>query len=481
MWQQILIIYAIVDVFIRVAMTPVILRRRFTAQRALLWLMVVYLIPIPGTVLYFLLGRQYVGARRRKAYAEAQEQREEPEASKALRQKRHLPSVPDSQIPVLRLVEAMSGNEILGGNAVTYIAEVEDLADLLVNVIEQAEHHVHLLYYIMLDDHIGGRVLEAAVQAVERGVMVRVLIDDVGSGKLTEEKRLKKWRDRGLDVRPAMPVGRLRRRFARFDLRNHRKLAVIDGRVGFAGSHNLVSQDYHRADKPMGRTVDLSAEFAGPIVGQLQRAFLDDWAFETEETFDDPRYFPDLEDAGEITGHVVPTGPTDETETYRRVLIAALGSALERVVITTPYLIPDEPTLFALSLVAQRGVEVTLVVPERLNKPLVELASYAYYGRLIESGIRIYQHRDLLLHSKTVTIDQHLALVGSANLDVRSFELNFELTTMLYGDEPTRELRNIQQSYLDNSHPVELEAWRRSRSTLRFYGERAAALLSPLL
>ena len=481
MWQQILLIYAIVDVLIRVAMTPVILRRRFSAQRALLWLMVVYLLPIPGSLLYFLLGRQYLGARRRLAYARAQEGRVEPEASKALRQKRHLPSVPDSQIPVLRLAEAMSGNEILGGNEVTYVAEVEDLADLLVNAIDRAEHHVHLLYYIMLDDHIGGRVLEAAAKAAERGVRVRVLIDDVGSGKLTEDKQLKRWRDRGLDVRPAMPVGRLRRRFSRFDLRNHRKLAVIDGRMGFAGSHNLASQEYRRGDKPMGRTVDLSAEFAGPIVGQLQRAFLDDWAFETGESLDDPRYFPDLQDAGEVTGHVVPTGPTDEAETYRRVLIAALGSALERVVITTPYLIPDEPTLLALSLVAQRGVEVTLVVPEHLNKPLVELASYAYYGRLIESGIRIYQHRELLLHAKTVTVDHHLALVGSANLDVRSFELNFELTMMLYGEAPTRKLRDIQQRYLDNSHRVELEAWRRLRSTPRFYAERAAALFSPLL
>lgn len=481
MWQQILITYAIVDVLIRVAMTPVILRRRFTAQRALLWLMVVYLIPIPGTVMYFLLGRQYVGARRRRAYAESLGQREEPEASKALRQKRHMPRVPDSQLPLLRLAEAMSGNEILGGNEVTYVAEVEDLADLLVRVIDRAEHHVHMLYYIMLDDHVGGRVLDATANAARRGVAVRVLIDDVGSGKLTEEKKLREWRDRGIDIRPAMSVGRLRRRFARFDLRNHRKLAVIDGRIGFAGSHNLVSQDYHRGDKPMGRTVDLSAEFAGPIVGQLQRAFLDDWAFETGETLDDPRYFPDLEDAGEVTGHVVPTGPTDETETYRRVLIAALGSALERVVITTPYLIPDEPTLLALSLVAQRGVEVTLVVPERLNKPLVELASYAYYGRLIESGIRIYQHRELLLHAKTITVDDHLALVGSANLDVRSFELNFELTILLYGEAPTQRLRGIQQRYLDNSHLVDLEAWRRSRSTARFYIERAAALLSPLL
>jgi cardiolipin synthase len=324
-------------------------------------------------------------------------------------------------------------------------------------------------------------VLDAAVRAVKRGVAVRLLIDDVGSGKLSEDRALRKWRHEGIDIRPAMSVGRIRRRLARFDLRNHRKLAVVDGGVGFAGSHNMVSQDYHRKGQPMGRTVDLSAEFAGPIAGQLQKTFIDDWAFETNEILDGSPYFPDLQPRGDVAGHVVPTGPTDETETFRRVLIAALGSALDRVVLTTPYLIPDEPTLLALSLAAQRGVEVVLVVPERLNKPLVELASYAYYGRLIEAGIRIYQHQNYLLHSKTITVDDHLALVGSANLDVRSFELNFELTILLYGQKPTQQLRDIQQQYLDNSLPVDLEKWHGQRPTWRFYAERAASLCSPLL
>ena len=482
MLQQIILAYTLTDIVIRIVMTPVILRRRFTAQRALLWLMVVYLLPIPGTVLYFLLGRQFIGSRRKKAYAARQKDHPEPEASKRLRQqKRETPAVPPSQVPTLRLAEAMSGNEILGGNTVSYLAEVDDLADRLVAEIHKAEHHVHLLFYILIVDRVGRRVLDAAAEATGRGVAVRILADDVGSKQFTDDKAMREWRERGLDIRPAMSVGRIRRRLARFDLRNHRKLAVIDGRAGFAGSHNLVTQDYHGTNGPMGSTVDLSAEFAGPIVGQLQRAFIDDWFFETGHLLDSEAYFPTLESVGDVAGHVVPTGPTDESETYRRVLIAALGSALDRVVISTPYLIPDEPTLLALSLCAQRGVEVSLIVPKKLDKPLVEFASHAYYGRLLESGIRIFRHRENLIHAKTITVDDHLALVGSANLDVRSFELNFELTILLYGEKPTRQLREIQQRYLDNSDAVKLEDWHGSRPTWKFYAERAAALCSPLL
>ena len=481
MLDALLIGLVLVDLALRVAMTPVILRRRFSPQRTLLWLLVVYMLPIPGTGLYFLLGRQYLGKRRREAYAKLVRERNgdacakyaDPEAPRAFS---------TAQDAVSRLAEAMSGNAVLSGNAGTYLDEAEDMRDRMIEAIDAAEHHVHLQSYIFVEDEIGGAVLDAAARAAQRGVTVRVIADGVGSRPLLDDANRRRWRQRGVDVRAAMPVGRLRRKLARFDLRNHRKLAVIDGRIGFAGSHNLVVQHYHDDDFPDRGTVDLSAECRGPIVGQLQRSFLDDWAFETgHQLHDDPAFFPELEPVGDDIGHVVPTGPTDESETFRRVLLAAVGVAMREVTITTPYLVPDEATMLALSIAAQRGVDVSLIVPGRLDKPLVAAASHAYYGRLLEAGIRIFRHRDLLLHSKTVTIDDQIALMGSANLDVRSFELNFELSILLYGEATTRRLRDVQRRYLDASDAVELEAWRGSRSTLRFYLERAAALFSPLL
>ncbi|MCG8509715.1 MAG: phospholipase D-like domain-containing protein, partial [Rhodospirillales bacterium] len=251
-----------------------------------------------------------------------------------------------------------------------------------------------------------------------------------------------------------------------------------DGRIAYTGSHNVAERTYGR--KGVGAWIDLSGRFLGPVVGQLQLVFLDDWEFETDEHLTGDDLFPPPREEGAIAAQVVPTGPNHAGESFRRVVIAAMNSAQRRIIITTPYLVLDDPTMLALSMAADRGVETDIVIPERGDHPLVQAAGRSYLEPLLEAGVNVHLHRDGMLHAKTVTIDDAFALLGSANLDIRSFFLNFELNVLLYGPEITQQLRFAQQGYLSGADRVGLSAWRQ-RPLVQQYTEAAAALFSPLL
>ena len=282
----------------------------------------------------------------------------------------------------------------------------------------------------------------------------------------------------GVEIAAALPVAPIQRRLPRMDLRNHRKLALIDDVVAYCGSHNLINADYGgRKGAPW---VDLSARFTGPVVRELAIVFAEDWAFETDIHLEAPPLAdPPLASEGALM-QVVPTGPTSAGENYRRVLLAALQCARKRVTLTAPYFVPDDPTLVALQMAADRGVDVNLLVPLVVDHFFTGAAGRAHFGRLLGSGVRIFQYRPGLLHGKTAVIDESLALIGSANLDVRSFNLNFELTVLIYDREAAGRLAGIHQQYIADSSPIDPQKWY-SRPALVRYGESALSLLSPLL
>jgi cardiolipin synthase len=270
---------------------------------------------------------------------------------------------------------------------------------------------------------------------------------------------------------------------ARMDLRNHRKLGIIDGRLGYAGSQNIVNADY--GGRHGGPWIDLTGRFTGPIVGELASIFAEDWAFETGEEIEIP-YPPPDEGSGDGSGdlefpaQVVPTGPSVPDHTYRRLLLAAIQSAQQQLIITTPYFVPDEPTILSLMMAADRGVDVKLILPLVSDHFFTAAAGRAHYRSLLHSGIAIYLFKGGLIHSKTTTVDDAFALFGSANLDVRSFVLNFELSVLAYGQPVTQRLRDIQSEYLSHSVKLELSDWKQ-RPVYSEYADRAVGLLSPLL
>lgn len=471
-----LFLYAITEWVIRIGMVPVVLRRRFQPVTSLAWLALIFFLPLVGVVVYLLVGVRYLGRRRARTHRQVVGASPLPERLAQLYRER--PEVSPEQQTMIVQAEQVSGNPILGGNQVQLIALTEELVESMVHDIDAAEDHVHVLFYIFWPDAVGTRVIDALERAVRRGVRCRLIADATGSRPLFRSGVTRRMTQAGIEVVAALPAAPWRRKLARIDLRNHRKLVVIDGSCAYTGSHNIVVEDY--GNKRAGKWVDLGARVTGPIVAQLQSTFLDDWLFETGERLDDAALYPDLESAGHVAAQVVPTGPSHEAETFRWVLLAALNSAQRRIILTTPYLVPDEPTMLALAMAADRGVQVDVVVPQRSDHPLVEAAGRWYFEQLLENGINLHLYRDGMLHAKTITVDDAFSLLGSANLDIRSFYLNFELNVLLYGPEITAQLRFAQQQYLSVSDTIELHAWRR-RPIVRQYLESAAALFSPIL
>jgi cardiolipin synthase A/B len=471
--------FNLVEWTITLVMIPVIITRRMMPSTTMAWLAIVFFLPTVGLIAYVLFGSEVIGRRRRRLHRRV-----------VLRQRTKMPfsqqhddpvsrEMREHQYPMVIQTERIFGMPVSDGNHVELLTTFDSFTNRLIEDITQAKHHVHLTFYIFEPDETGARVADALIEAQRRGVTCRVIADAAGSRDLFARGGLaERMKEHGVRVVSALPVSPLRRRFERLDLRNHRKLAVIDGRIAYAGSHNVINREYPTGEKL--DLTDLSARFTGPVVAQLQIVFIEDWVFETDEHIDGEPLFPKLDAAGRVRVQTVPSGPNEESETFRRVLLAAVNSARKRLVITTPYLALDEPTLLAISMAAYRGVSVEVVSTERSDYGIVAAAGRSHIDRLLEYGVRVFLFKPGLLHTKAMSIDDSYAILGSANLDMRSFNLNFELNAILYGEEITRRLREVQEGYMTDSVELDLESWR-ARPRWRRFLDDAAALLSPLL
>lgn len=464
-------------------MLPIIVSRQRSSTAALAWMVVVFFMPWLGSILYFMVGEIRLGKKRLKHYARHAD-------SSVLR---HGPRVLEPVIApevaaqarvVSRVAEHLGAMGALGGNHVEPIADTNDFISQLISRIDTAQRHAHLLFYIIRPDETGKRVCEALVRAASRGVECRVLADGAGSRPFLGEQA-DRLRASGVKVAAAFPVGLLRQRLHRVDLRNHRKLAVLDGAVAFTGSQNVVNADY--GHKRIGAWQDLSLRIEGPAVAHLQAVFADDWHYQTGEDLDQARYFDGAAAAGaqelpgEVAVQVVPSGPhTSEGSVVRDLLLEALHASRDRVVITTPYFVPDETMMAALRLAGIRGVHVDLVIPKRTDSRIADLIARSRFEALLAAGVRVHQHRVGLLHAKTMSVDDSLAFIGSANFDVRSFFLNFELSVVLYGANAAARLRAAQRQYLNESTVLHASEWAHRPKSVRF-AEDAASLFSPLM
>ena len=314
---------------------------------------------------------------------------------------------------------------------------------------------MHLVTYIFAVDETGLDVANALMRASGRGVRCRVLMDAVGSSRGL--KRLApKLRAKGVEVHAALPVGLFRRSTARFDLRNHRKVAVIDGRVGYIGSQNIVDREFI-ADCP---NEELVVRLAGPAVAQLQALFASDLYFESGERLDRTAAFPRLEPVGRSVVQLLPSGPAYGRENAKELMIALVHGARRRIVVTTPYLVPDESFLQAVQVAAVRGVDVRIVVSLRSNQRIAQLAQQSYYDALLGAGVGVYLYRPRFLHAKHISVDDDVAMIGSTNVDIRSFSLNAEASLLIYDPEVVAALGEIQERYFADSDRLTLAAWR---------------------
>jgi cardiolipin synthase len=459
---------------IRLAMLVVVPFRR-TPAAAKGWLLLIFFEPWVGLLLYLLIGRAKPPRRQREKVAQLPQVMVKVVARIAAHPNVFRPEVGPALAQAVTLAENLGGLPILGGNAVELLVDYQGTIARLVADIDRAEDHVHLLFYIFADDHATAPVIEALGRAAKRGVRCRVLADAIGSrsGLRTLRPKLTAL---GVAVREMLPLRLLPWRKARADLRNHRKIAVIDGKVGYTGSQNLVAAAF-KADVTYE---ELMVRVTGPVVLELQYIFTADWFLETHEVLDGEKEFPGPALAGGVPAQALPSGPDFPTQNNQRLFVALIHGARKQVVLTTPYFIPDEPLLQAMQTAALRGVEVHLVVSEKADQLLVSLAQKSYYEELLEAGVRIHLYRKNFLHAKHLSVDEAVALVGSSNLDIRSFALNAEVMLLLYDPGVAARLAAEQERCFASCRLLTLAAWRR-RSFGVQVAENLARLLSPLL
>lgn len=466
---------AIESVWIVAATIFVILQRR-SAQATLAWIFALAFLPVVGIVLYLFLGpRRYEKRKRRRARAQAyvgalhvsDTDGKHPRSDQAL----HLMRLCENAGGPAARPRTASGEVFLDGKS---------KYEALSTAIAEAEHHIHCEYYIWEPDNIGTRLRDQLCERARAGVEVRVLVDGFGSSK-AHDRFWQSLRDCGGDVRRfnAFTLTNWRPRMANF--RTHRKIVVVDGRVGFTGGMNV--SDVHTSEfsgDDAWRDTHLRLE--GPAVKGLQMVFFEDWFYATDASPDGPEYLRGTEDLpeGNREVQVVASGPDENLDAIHKLFFSSIAGAHERVFLTTPYFVPDEPIFDALNTAALRGADVKILVPAAGDVPLVAAAARTYYPELLNNGVRIFEYGPPVLHSKTLVVDDDLAIVGTANTDNRSFRLNFEVVVANYDAEICDGLATAFDDDLECATEVTLEALQEAPFLRRFIAS-TARLFSPVL
>ncbi|MCA9667815.1 MAG: cardiolipin synthase [Myxococcales bacterium] len=463
----------------------VLQRREPTATLA--WAITVLLLPYVGAIAYLLFGgrrlRRHV--RRRRARAEVIEPHLHVLGRKAdsltpgeapPEVLRAAPDLPDDT-EMIQLTNRIGSRLPTYGNKVQLFANADSSYVSLERAIEAAKHHINFEYYIFEDDNTGRRFRDLLIKKAKEGVHVRVLTDGLGSFGIDDF--MQPLIDAGGRWAEFLPVGLFRKSLTRANLRNHRKIAVIDGRVAYTGGANI-GDEYTGRKKRVGPWRDTHLKIEGPAVFHMQEVFAEDWHFAAGDDPTDEDWFPEPDTPGNLMVQVVASGPDTDNEPIQRIFFTAITSARRRVLLTTPYFVPDQAMRVALETAALRGVDVRLLLPRISDMPLVLYAGRSYYDELLRSGVRIYEYEGGVLHAKTMVVDDRWATVGSANMDVRSFRLNFEINAAIFGPDFAGEMTKVFDHDLRTSREITREQLKGKKMRRRLF-ESFARILSPLL
>jgi len=431
-------------------------------QTATAWLLAIFLIPYIGFIVFMVIGSTKLPKARREKQTEINAYiLEQTEGIERVRRDHPWPLWLES---VTKLNRELGAMPLVGGNSAELYPDSYESVQEMTRAIDQSRRFVHVEFYIATIDDTTRPYFEALARAQARGVTVRFLLDHWASRGYPGYKDTLAFLDRAnIEWHLMLPLQPLQGKFQRPDLRNHRKIMVIDGSVAFTGSQNLIDPSYDlqsHIEKGMVYK-DLFARFEGPVVAGLNALFVTDWYSETDELLlreSDPVQRADRGDA--LDCQVVPSGPGFDGENNLRLFNALLYSAQEKVSITSPYFVPDDSMLYAITTTAQRGVEVELFVGEMGDHAMTWHAQRSYYEELLRAGVRIWLYRaPTILHAKHFTIDDDVSVIGSSNMDMRSFSLNLEVSVMVRGSRFVDALRDVQAAYKDASFELTLDAW----------------------
>ena len=435
---------------------------------AMAWLLAVFLIPFIGILLFLLIGNIRLPKKRRdeQARIDALIKGRAADAGSVIADESTWPRWFQR---VAQQNEDLTALPALGGNTATLYGDYQASIDAMAADIDTAQKFVHVEFFIVSWDDTTREFFSAMEQAVARGVKVKLLADHISSKKMPRSKETFAELDRiGVKWEWMLPVMPFKGKYQRPDLRNHRKIVVVDGRVAFLGSQNLIDRTYN-SEKNIKRGLkwqELVTRITGPTVAGANAVFLSDWLIETGENLVDTEHVAVTDvavdtSADALVCQVVPSGPSYETENGLRMFLSLIYGATEKVILTSPYFVPDEAMVYAITTACQRGLEVQLFVSEIGDQGLVYHAQRSYYDALLEAGVRIFLYPPpFILHAKHFSIDDHVAVIGSSNMDIRSFSLNMEVSLMVLGESFVAGMREVEQGYRDAGRELTLEEWR---------------------
>ena len=451
----------VIELILRILAIIIIPRNR-RPQTAAAWLLAILFIPELGWLFFLLFGSRRVNKQRRTRQDEvnaflATEIADSHYASD--------PSTWPGWLPqVVHLNHQLGAMPLVGGNNFEFYPDYETSIKAMTQAVREAESIIHAEFYILSLDDTTKEFFDELAAARARGVTVRVLWDHVANLRQPGYRKTKRFLEQhDIDAHLMLPLSIWPWAFLRPDLRNHRKLLVVDGRTAFTGSQNLIDSSYNkRGNIKRGlHWKDLMVRFDGPIAGAIDSLFHADWYAETGDFLDREIIVTEPREGATASAQVVPSGPGFTGENNLRLFNSAVYAAKRKLIITSPYFVPDDSMLYAITTAAQSGVHVELFVSEIGDQAMVFHAQRSYYEFLLEAGVQIWMYSaPTILHAKHLTVDDDVAIVGSSNMDMRSFSLNYEISVMVRSREFVAGLREIEQSYREASRELTLEEWR---------------------
>lgn len=451
----------------------VIVSENRNPAKSLAWILALIFLPFLGLLLYMVFGQ-----RLRNATILSQQNREKLFNSNKL---------PDVDIDVLSLSEnnkqlikmcnRFRSARFYPGNEVQMFIKGQDKFDFLIEDIRAAKKFVHIQYFIFRNDELGRKVRDELIAAVNRGVEVRLLYDDMGCFTVGP-RFFREMKKKGIEVRAYMRIFQFRPSW-RINYRNHRKIVVIDGEVGYIGGMNVADR-YVNGDKDLSWR-DTHIRIEGPAVHGLQMSFAVDWCYESKNLLSDEKYFPKLPPMGDKGVQIVMSGPTGGWDTIAMMCEKIVSMAHDYVYIQTPYFLPTDSLVYALQVAALSGVDVRVMIPYRTDWVVMRWGSFSYISQMLSAGVKVYLYQPGMMHAKTIVADDELVSIGSANFDFRSFEHNFETNALVYGKELALQVKEDFMNDMQHCRLIDnKEEWRK-RPLWHKVCESVVRLVSPVL
>lgn len=455
----------LIDLIIRIAMLTYIPKGR-KPTAAMAWLLFIALIPFAGFIAFLIFGNTKLSKIRRKQQAHINAIIKNYTAE--LRKDGHIIEVPAPYHNQAALAENLTGFPVTADNTVALITHYDEIIDQIVKAVDKATSHAYVEFYILALDDTTEPFFQALERATQRGVAVHVLFDAWGSRKYPRYKEMQARLTRAsIPWHKILPVTLVPGKYNRFDLRNHRKIVVVDNEVAFIGSFNMIDKRYHRKDDIS--YIELAAKLRGSSVSEAATVFVSDWYFETNETLEhiSPLLAPEHKDGSLV--QLIPSGSNYHYANNLLFFTSMVASAQKYIYITNPYLVPDESLFNALISAAQRGVKVSILNSEAMDQWMVGHAQRSYYEELLSAGVSIYLYKKpQLVHEKFISVDDIKAVIGSSNMDIRSFELNLECTVAVYDPKIAKELSSHHKKLRHHAHRITLEEWKKRRGWQSF-------------